>query len=150
MVNSLSTQIEAIVKDIANNNPSPEQGTITKVYSDGFVDIKTNNDTLKHVQVIGASTTIGDNAILVYLNEEATEYLAIADVSTSMEMNTILALGLGLFKIKEDGHLYVELPMGLDNFFELDENNHLIVTLPSDVENKYHLEEDGHLYYTRG
>ena len=62
----------------------------------------------------------------------------------------ILALGVGLFKIKEDGHLYVELPQTVENYYEIN-SGHLIVTVPEDVPNDYTLDtETGHLYYDRG
>lgn len=64
----------------------------------------------------------------------------------------LLALGVGIFKIKEnDGHLYVELPQTIENYYEVDNNGHLLVTLPEDVPNSYTLDiDDRHLYYDRG
>lgn len=146
---TMREQIISIVEEKANNNPAPNTCTILSI-SEDYVSVTLDNEDnrkLSHLKKIGEGS-IGDKAVIIYPDGESNNPLVICS-TTNSTMNTILALGLGLFTIRDDGHLYVELPMGLTNFFSIDEDGHLIVSLPSGVSNDYHLEGDGHLYYYR-
>ena len=146
MKTTMRKEIIRVVEEKANNNPAPEKCTIIES-NNGFVKVKlSDGSVLSNLPVLGNPTPYTD-AIVTYIDGESNSPLIVP--STNEQLNTILALGLGLFKIKDDGHLYVELPMGINNFFEIDTYGHLIVTLPSGVSNDYHLENDGHLYYYR-
>ena len=146
MKTSMREEIIKIVDEKANNNPAPEKCTIIES-NNGFVKVKLiNGSVLSNLPVLGNPTPFTD-AIVTYINGESNSPLIVPSVDENLTM--ILALGLGLFKIKSDGHLYVELPNGISNFFTLDNNGHLLVTLPDGVSNDYHLENDGHLYYYR-
>ena len=63
----------------------------------------------------------------------------------------ILALGVGLFTIRDDGHLYVELPQTVENYYSIGADGHLYAELPEGASNDYALDSDtGHLFYDRG
>ena len=50
---TLTEEIITIVNSVANNNPAPTQGKITKIYSDNnHVDIETQNGTLTYIPTI--------------------------------------------------------------------------------------------------
>ena len=149
MVTTMRKEIIKVVDEKANNNPAPAICTIINI-KEGYATVTLDDDgnrKLSNLNCMGEANT-GDKAVIVYPNGEENNPFVICS-TTNSTMNTILALGLGLFKIKDDGHLYVELPMGLSNFFSINNNGHLIATLPSGVTNDYHLESDGHLYYNR-
>ena len=78
MSKTLADEIITIVRSEANNNPSPEKCTITKVYSDGYADVTFNDGSLNYVQVIGLAI-VDDEAVLVWLDEAMTEYVIVAD-----------------------------------------------------------------------
>ena len=146
MNTTLSKEIIKIVQSEANDNPAPEQCTILESDS-GYCKIRLNDgNILSNIPILGnpTNTTTG---VIAYLDGEHNNPIIIP--STDETMNTILALGLGLFKIKSDGILYVELPNGIDNFFEIKNDGKLYVTLPSGASNDYHLESDKILYYNR-
>ena len=142
---TLSEQIEHIVNDIANDNPACEEATITNVI-EGYCDINLKNgNSLKHLKYIGTPLVDG-KCIVVYPNGEQNNPLVLAIDINNNETN-IRAMGCGLFKIKSDGHLYVELPVGIDNFFSINENGHLIVSLITTENKEYIIKDDKHLYY---
>lgn len=81
---SLADEIITIVKSEANNNPAPERCNIKRVYPDKVhVDIETNRGSLKYVDVIGYNPRLGDNAIIIYLKEDYSEYVVVADTEGS-------------------------------------------------------------------
>ena len=142
-------EIITLVQSEANNNPAPEHCTIVNKYTDGYVDILLTdvNDIIKHVPTIG-DNTIGSEGVICYLNGNINNQIVIVDNTKQNELNTIFALGLGLFTIKSDGHLWVELPMGISNPFTINNEGHLIVTIPEDASNDYEI-KDKHLIYHR-
>jgi hypothetical protein len=78
MVKSLVEEMQTLIQSEANNYPTPRRCTVTKVYNDGkHADIKTSIGTLTHVECYGAAPTKDCNAILLYLNEEMTDYIII-------------------------------------------------------------------------
>ena len=143
----LSDEIKRIVHEEANNNPASEQCRILSK-TDGYATVRLTSDNrkLSNIPLIG-DAPIDSQALIVYLNGEINSPIILA--TGSSDMNTILALGLGLFNIREDGHLYVELPVNIANYFEVGSNGHLKATLPTGVPNDYNLGSDGHLYYLR-
>ena len=149
-MSTLSDEIIKIVEDKANNNPAPITCKIKDVHGD-YTTVTVQEpiqQTLSNLRYIGEPIK-DDDAVIIYPNGDQNNPFVICS-TTKSTMNTILALGLGLFKIKEDdGHLYVELPVNVENFFEIDEYGHLLVTLPTGASNDYILKDDGHLYYTR-
>lgn len=146
-MSTLSDEIIKIVEDKSNNNPAPISCKITKIVN-GYVQVITDTGAvMNNLQVLGNPTPNTDG-VIAYLDGSYDYPLVIP--STDETTNTILALGLGLFKIKSDGHLYVELPNGISNFFEIDGNGHLLVTLPTGATNDYALNtNDKHLYFDR-
>ena len=96
---------------------------------------------------------LNDTVLLGFVDNNLHQPYIIGTTSPENPANEalILALGVGLFKIKEDGHLYVELPQTIENYYEVDNNGHLLVTLPEGVSNDYTIDfDDRHLYYDRG
>ena len=82
------------------------------------------------------------------MNGNINNQIVIVDNTKQNELNTILALGLGLFTIKSDGHLWVELPMGISNPFTINNEGHLIVTIPEDASNDYEINTNGVYLYS--
>lgn len=81
---SLSSEIETLVKSVANNNPAPMRCEIIKKYSDDNVDVKTSLGVLKYVDCIGANIKIGDNAVILFLDENYEDYVVIADTENEI------------------------------------------------------------------
>ena len=80
---SLVDEIITIIKSEANNNPAPERCRIRKVYPDKVhADIETRHGLLKYVDVIGYNPRLGDNAIILYLDEDYSEYVVVADTES--------------------------------------------------------------------
>ena len=76
-MSSLVDEIITIVKSEANNNPPPQRCIIQKIYDDNnHADVKTENGVLKFVEVLGSPTLYSD-AVLLFFNEELTDYIAI-------------------------------------------------------------------------
>ena len=149
MVNrSIVDEIITIVQSEANNNPAPVNCTVVGNYTDnGFVDIELDGgDVLRYVKVVG-SNLIGSNGVLCFIDGDEANKIVLTDNTRENELNTILALGLGLFNIV-DGDLLVELPLALENIFEINNNGELLVELPSGVENNYEI-IDNDLFYER-
>ena len=77
---SLVDEIITIIKSEANNNPAPERCRIRKVYPDKVhADIETRHGLLKYVDVVGYNPKLGDNAIIIYLDEDYKDYVVVAD-----------------------------------------------------------------------
>ena len=68
--------------------------------------------------------------------------------SDTIDELAIVALGLGRFKINNEGVLLVELPNNMSNIFKI-EDGCLWVDLPAGADNDYVLKSDGCLYYER-
>lgn len=147
---TLSDVIQNQIENSIQKLPVNQQCKITKTYEDNFADVQLQNDAIiKYVQVIG-DNTVGSSALLVFLEGSHDQYIAVTDNEQANITNTILALGLGLFAIREDGHLWVELPMGVTNPFHINEEGHLIVTLPENAENDYEIINKHLIYHRRG
>lgn len=147
VANLLSPQIEAIVKSVANDNPACEEAIITNVI-EGYCDIRLNTgDSLKHLKYIGTPLVDG-KCLVVYPNGEQNNPLVLA-IDIDNTETSIIAMGCGLFKIKNDGKLYVELPVGMENIFSIDENGVLCVELPEGASNDYSIRSDGMMIYKR-
>lgn len=144
---TLADEIITLIQSEANNNPAPEHCKIIKSYDDGYADIQLSNTS----EIIRYIKTIGDNSVdsegvICYLNGDISNQIVITDNAQQNEMNTILALGLGLFTIRSDGCLYVELPMGISNPFSISDGD-LIVNLDEGITNDYELIERNLIYH---
>ena len=66
---TLAEEIITIVQSVANNNPAPTIGTITKIYDDNnHVDIETENGTLTYIPTISHQLQIGNPGVIIYLD----------------------------------------------------------------------------------
>ena len=77
---SIDGEIQKQINHTLNQVPSPELITLIKVYEDNhYGDVQTSNDeTIEHVQIIGGRTT-GKTGVLLYLNNNYNEPIAIID-----------------------------------------------------------------------
>ena len=77
---TLAEEIIILVKDHANNNPAPTTCTVTGNYPDDqyHVDVSTEDGTLRYVPCL-FNNTIGHNGIIVYLDGDLNNPLAIID-----------------------------------------------------------------------
>ena len=74
---TLNESIKTIINDTLNKQPTPTKATITHLYNDGYVDIKTETyGELRHIQTI-TPHTIGDETILIFLNGNYNERIVI-------------------------------------------------------------------------
>lgn len=102
--------------------------------------------------LIDTSIQISDIVLSVehehFLQDEIDAVYNRLDLTDELNKPMIMALGLGLFHIDEDGDLWVELPQHIANFFRIDENGNLIATLDDTVENNYHMDtRTGNMLY---
>lgn len=142
---SIGEQIETIVASMTGNNLPPQLVTIKEAYTDLRCDITTETGTT--LQRIKCSTQpITDTkGLLTYENGDQDKPFVIVFESAETIINS---LGLGKFKISDEGDLYVELPNGVDNIFKI-ENNNLYVNIPTGRENNYNITTFGDIEYER-
>ena len=125
-MDSLVDEIITIVKSEANNNPAPERCEIVKVYPDKVhADVQTSNGLLKYVDCIGSNPLLGNNALIIYLSEDFSDYVVISDTEGGGSGGNGV-IGVGTFTINDDGDLIVTLPEGWANPYRINENGDLI------------------------
>lgn len=66
-MDQINYQIERICRDEINKIPQPTIVTITKIYSDGYVDVDSDLGILRHIYTI-TEHEIGDKTILIFTN----------------------------------------------------------------------------------
>lgn len=121
--------------------------------SNGKYTLKELDSDLTHINVPSLTTDIkvGDTVLLTFTDNTLHNPLIIGSTTpTNLDEYKIISMGCGLFKIKEDGYLWVELPVGMENIFSIDNNGDLWVELPDGANNDYELLDDGTLIYKRG
>ena len=127
-------------------------GTITRVLGDKCSVQEFDSNLLhENVPLLVNGVKKGDKVLIGFVGNSLHNPIVfgvIGGVKTSEEL-MILAMGCGLFKIKDDGKLYVELPVGMENIFSINENGVLCVELPDGADNDYSIREDGMLTYRR-
>lgn len=80
MSKTLTDHIIDTIKAEANNNPAPQRCRITRVYSDGnHVDVLTDEGKIEYVDAIGSNFIEGNNAVILFFDEEFRDYVVIAD-----------------------------------------------------------------------
>lgn len=162
--NSLAGEIITMIKAEANNNPAPERCRILKIYPDKIhVDVLTRNGKLEYVDAIGSNPLLGDNAIIVYLDEDLTDYVVISDTETYggtediIEGSALSNLGTGAGASQHDINLKINEKINqggggtgvlMVGSFMINDDGDLIVTLPTGTLNPYHINEDGDLIYS--
>lgn len=147
---TLGDVISSQIQYELNKTPKQLGCTVVNNYNDSnYVDIQLDDtgEILKYTPVVG-DNSIGAKGVLCFLDGDENNRTVITSNGKANEINTILALGLGLFTIKDDGHLWVELPMGMNNPFSITDG-HLIVSIPEGANNDYEI-IDKHLIYHRG
>lgn len=77
---TLADEIITIVNAHANDNPAPTTCTVINTYEDDpyHVDVSTEDGTLRYVPCL-FSNTVGADGIIVYLNGDLNNPLAIID-----------------------------------------------------------------------
>ena len=160
---SLSDEIVTIVQAHSTNNPVPERCNVVKIYDDDIhVDVQTENGLLSYVDVIGSHPKITDNALIIYLDEDLTDYVVVCDTEDILDTSDILEssalsnLGTSAGATQHDINLKIDEKINHGNStvngvgeFRIT-NGHLIVTLPKNWSNPYHIDENGHLIYKVG
>ena len=160
---TLAEEIITIVQSNANNNPAPERCNVVKVYDDDIhVDVQTSIGLLTYVDSIGSNPKLGDNAIVVFLDESYNDYVVLCDTesfgdtSKIIEDSALSNLGTSAGATQHDINLKIDEKINHGNStvngvgeFRIT-NGHLIVTLPKNWSNPYHIDENGHLIYKVG
>ena len=78
-----------MIKSESTNIPPPQRCTITKVYDDKtHCDIKTAMGELKYIDVIGSDVKIGNNAVILYFDENYNDYVVVGDSDLSKDYYT--------------------------------------------------------------
>lgn len=133
--------IQKTAKDEIDSQPPTMNGTI-KSYYDGAVTVKTDDGVMENIRCVNVPK-IGSACLLVPVGEEYTCIPNEFDDSAE-----IFARGLGKFHINESGHLIVDLPIGVSNYFSINDSGHLIVDLDGDSrEENFSINSDGELIY---
>ena len=73
---TINGQIQTQIDSTLNLQPHPTTATVTHIYPDGYVDIKTNYGELKHVPSI-INHEIGDKTILIFLENDYNQRMII-------------------------------------------------------------------------
>ena len=154
MVKSLVEELQSLIQSEANNYPPPQQCTITRVYADGHVDVKTDIGVLVYVDCIGKAI-MDDTGLLIYLNEERTQYVCLCINLTplmekleDLEHRVVQNLGLPLFHIDADGYLIASYGFLQENIFQLNNDGELVVTLPTGEDNPFWINANGEIICT--
>ena len=140
---TITDEITTIIQSLTDNNIPPQIVTIQKGYNKPICDIRTQTSTLRNIRCSGLAIP-DTTGLLIYENGD--EHSPFVILFTDAE-TIIHSLGLGLFKINEDGDLTVELPNSMNNIFTINEDEELTVTL--DVTNNYSINTDGDCIYNR-
>ena len=137
----LLDSIQGIATDLIESQPPTMNGTI-KSYYDGAVTVETDDGVMENIRCVNVPK-IGSACLLVPVGEEYTCIPNEFDDSAE-----IFARGLGKFHINESGHLIVDLPIGVSNYFSINGSGHLIVNLNGDSrEQNFKINDDGELIY---
>ena len=140
---TIADEITTIIQSLTDNNIPPQIITITKGYNKPICDIQTQTSTLRNIRCSGLAIP-DTTGLLIYENGD--EHSPFVILFTDAE-TIIHSLGLGLFKINEDGDLTVELPNSMNNIFQINEEGELTATL--DGTNNYSINTDGDCIYDR-
>jgi hypothetical protein len=133
--------IQKTAKNEIDSQPPTMNGTV-KSYYDGAVTVETDDGVMENIRCVNVPR-IGSACLLIPVGEEYTCIPNEFDDSAE-----IFARGLGKFHINESGHLIVDLPIGVSNYFSIDNNGHLIVDLDGDSrEENFSINSDGELIY---
>ena len=140
---TIADEITTIIQSLTDNNIPPQIVTILKGYNKPICDIQTQTSTLRNIRCSGLAIP-DTTGLLIYENgdEHSPFIILFTDAET-----IIHSLGLGLFKINEDGDLTVELQNSMNNIFQINEEGELTATL--DGTNNYSINTDGDCIYDR-
>lgn len=129
-----------IAQDTIDKQPKTVYGTVTYYYN-GSVTVTTDNGTFENIRCSGIPK-IGSSCVLIPVGDEYTCLPNEVD-DTSM----IYAMGLGKFKINEDGDLLFDLAIGVSNYFSINNNGDLIVNLDNATNQKFKIDTYGDVIY---
>ena len=73
---TLSDIIQTQIQNTINTQPTPTKATITKIYTDGHVDIETNYGKLTYIQTI-IDHELNDETILIFLDNDYNKRIVI-------------------------------------------------------------------------
>lgn len=159
---SLADEIVTIVQSHANNNPAPERCNVVKVYDDDIhVDVQTSIGLLTYVDSIGSNPKLGDNAIVIFLDETYTDYVVLCDTesfgdtSKIIEDSALSNIGTNAGATQHDINLKIDEKINTGGggsiitvgTFTINENGHLIVEFPGATDNPFFINSNGHIIY---
>ena len=144
--------LDNIIEATQEETITSRYGVVTSI-NNNICSVKEEDNDLTHDNVPLPSTfkvKTGDNVILGFVDNNIYNPYIISNLDGGDVFNEliILALGLGKFKIRDDGCLWVELPNNAINPFKI-EDGKLYVDIPDGVSNNYELRDDKKLYYHR-
>ena len=85
-IKPLADQVQDQIQLNLTNQPHPTTCTITKIYDDGYCDVKTDEyGVLQYNQTYGYGYNVGDNAILIFLNNNYSERIVITNITIPTE-----------------------------------------------------------------
>lgn len=127
MSKTLTDHIIDTIKAEANNNPAPQRCRITRVYSDGnHVDVLTDEGKIEYVDAIGSNFIEGNNAVILFFDEEFQDYVVIADSDLSDYIMKSSITGL----VKNDGSIdttqYLSQHQDISNYIQKSQTSGLI------------------------
>lgn len=74
---SFSNEIDIMITHALNQQPAPMRAVVRKIHSNDTISITTSNGILNYVEYVGGEPVIGESCLLIYLNGEFTDYMAI-------------------------------------------------------------------------
>ena len=76
-MSTINDEIQKIINNTLQQQPTPTLCTITKIYEDQkHIDAETNIGTFKYAPTIGTPTT-GNTGVVIFLNQNHDEYIII-------------------------------------------------------------------------
>lgn len=133
--------LNTIAQDVVDSQPKTVYGTVTKYY-DGSCTVETDDGILENIQCVNIPK-IGTACLLIPIDDTYNCIPNEIDDTTSL-----YAMGLGKFKVDENGDLLLDLPIGVGNYFNLNNNGDLIVDLNGDSrEQQFSINENGDVIY---
>lgn len=136
--------------DNLNDIAFSRYATITNVNTDNTVNCKEDNGTI-HKNVINSTNlqlSIDDTVLLSFIDNNIYNPMITGGVNVACaDDQMIYALGLGKFNINEKGHLILNLPIGVENYFTINNQGHLIIDLDNSEASKFSINDEGRIIY---
>ena len=162
---TFAEELQTFIRGEASNTKPPVRCKVRKLYDDKkHADILINGGVIKYVQLIGTNVHNDDEGLLVYLDEDRGDYVAIITDNSHKINTTDITEATPLTNIgTTSGATQHEINQKIDEkintgggdtgvlmvgSFTINNDGDLIVTLPTGTLNPYHIDSNGDLIYS--